>query len=224
MAKLLPPPSLPEGLQKRLKKLPGAPLLVLDEPVRWQPVLRHGSLPMPWVPVWLEHRTEGWEERLSQHPQLRQGGYYWSPGSPEETALEAHWKRLPAPWTQLARWYLQDLTVAGRHVTLLGPDFCRLEPLTGWLLRRGASVTWTGDNSRHLANQLRLSDIVVLFPGFTTLLEAHQVQPDSIWLDFRPDSPSIAGSALEVTLSGYTDASEGSLDHLLPALATSALS
>lgn len=219
--KILASPAPSENLKKRLKSFPQAPLVILDSDKIWLNILRSGERSLAWIPVGLEP-TPDWRERLSQHPQLRSGGWLWCPeGGTELTGLPQQWKALAAPWAWLGRWLLKEIPLRNRHLGLLGPASANLENLTGWLLRQGASATWLDDSSRHLHNQLKLSDILLVFPGFRTHLEAHQINPGTCLIDFRAASPGLAGNALALTLGAYADASTGALTNLLLALALS---
>ena len=129
------------------------------------------------------------------------------------------WRSLQPPWACLARWMLKELPLKGRHVGLLAPPECALENLVAWLPRQGASLSWCDDNCRHLGNQVRLCDLLVLFPGFNTTLEAHQVSAGTALLDLRPEGTSLVGNALYSSLSAFGNAASGALDALLVSLA-----
>lgn len=219
--KILDSPAPSENLRKRLKSFPQAPVVILDCDKIWLNILRSGERSLAWVPVGLEP-TSDWRERLTQHPQLRGGGWLWCPeGDTELNGLPQQWKVLVPPWAWLGRWLLKEISLKNRHVGLLGPANASLENLLGWLLRQGASATWIDDTSRHLCNQLKLSDILLVFPGFRAPLEAHQINPGTCLVDFRCSSQGLAGNALASTLGAYADASTGALSNLLLALALS---
>ncbi|MBN9419968.1 MAG: hypothetical protein J0I12_31220 [Candidatus Eremiobacteraeota bacterium] len=159
-----------------------------------------------------------WLERLQQHPQLRPGGWIWSPREVRLANLPHGWRQLAPPWAALGRWLLKSQSLKARHVGLFAPPESGLEGLVGWLTRQGASVSWCDDQSRHLGSQLRLCDIMVFFPGFETAVEAHQLSAGGMLLDLRPGA-SLGGSALQTTLQAYSDAGRGALHMLLPCLA-----
>jgi hypothetical protein len=213
-------PAPSQALQRRLKSLPAAPLVILDENPIWLTLLKQGERSIPWALLQMDPQSD-WSERLQQHPQLRAGGWLWSPTRqtrPGPAGLPPGWRSLQPPWAWLARWLLKELPLKGRHVGLLAPADCALENLVAWLPRQGASISWCDDNCRHLGSQLRLSDLVVVFPGFQQTLEAHQLTVGTALLDLRPDSQGLAGSALHTTLSAFGDASTGALEALLASL------
>lgn len=168
---------------------------------------------MPWTPVAqpLPPGPAALEERGSK------GVLWWAgPGSPPP--LPAGWKPLRQPWVRLARWLLDGQRLRHRHVGIVAPAWCELDALCGWLLKEQASVTWCDDNSRHLNSQLRLSDIVLVFPGADVLLEARHLAAGATLIDMRPGS-AVVGSALQITLGAYADESTGALAPLLSCLA-----
>lgn len=214
--KIIESPAFSEGLQKRLKGLSQATLVVLDDDPIWLNLLKLGERSLPWVVVQVSPSAGDWWK----HPQLRAGGWVWSPQG-QAPALPSGWKVLGQPWAWLAMWLLKGLALKSRHLGLLAPASCSLENLVGWLPRQGASLSWCDDNSRHLWNQVRLCDILVIFPGFLGELEAHGVTAGTVLLDLRPGRRGLTGSALQTVLSGYGDASTGALQALLPSLALS---
>lgn len=217
-ARILQPASASESLQKHLRGLPASTLLVVDDRCDWLPLLRKDVPPLKWSVLQVRPQ-DPWQ----QHPQLRGGGWLWQPGqepSPRSTPPKGtRWRPLPSPWSQLARWNLQGLPLRGRHVTLLAPPTLGLEGLVNWLPRQGASFSRAYEDARVLENLLRLSDIVVLFPGLDLVLEAHQAVPGVTWVDLRPDPPGPAQQALELVCGAYTDRSRGALEPLLICLA-----
>lgn len=216
--KIIESPTPSEALQRRLKAVPAAPLVVLDENPIWLTILKQGDRSLPWPLLQMDPNSD-WLERISQHPQLRPGGWLWSPGMRSVPVLPHGWRSLQPPWACLARWMLKELPLKGRHVGLLAPPECALENLVAWLPRQGASLSWCDDNCRHLGNQVRLCDLLVLFPGFNTTLEAHQVSAGTALLDLRPEGTSLVGNALYSSLSAFGNAASGALDALLVSLA-----
>ncbi len=225
MTKTFDPFTLPESVARRLKSLPPSPLLLLDhEDSPWMHHLKVGTRHLAWLPVLYSGPTEGDEvdlaDRLAHHPQLRQGGYAWMPGSGQvRPPLPQKWRYLPHPWSYLARWVLGQVALRGRQVAVVGPASSGLETLAGWLVGQGASLSWCDDHSRHLWSQLRLCDVVLLFPGCATQVEACHLSAGGVFLDFRPTVPAVAGSATEMIVTRYADAASGSLDLLLASLA-----
>lgn len=218
--KIIESPAFSEALARRLKGLNQAPLVVLDDNPLWLTLLKEGERSLPWALVQMSPASD-WIEHLSKHPQLRSGGWLWSPAGRSWPGLPSGWKVLSPPWAWLGMWLLRALPLQGRHVGLLAPAECALENLVGWLPRQGASLSWCDDNSRHLWNQVRLCDVLVIFPGFSSELEAHGVTAGTILIDLRPGRRGLAGNALSTVLSGYGDASTGALRALLPGLALS---
>ncbi|MBS2036214.1 hypothetical protein JST97_14585 [bacterium] len=220
--KFLEVPALSEVLQRRLQALPSLPLVVLDSDPGWLSHLKNGDRSLNWPLLQMDPQTE-WLDRLQQHPQLRTGGWIWSPGEIRLPPLPHGWRQLAPPWSVLGRWLLKAQNLKARHVGLLAPPEAALEGLVGWLMRQGASLTWCDERSRHLGSQLRLCDVIVVFPGFQAELEAYQLSAGGILIDLRPGAAGLSGSALQATLQGYCDASRGALHMLLPCLAQSAL-
>lgn len=219
--KFLEVPKLSDALQRRLQALPSLPLVVLDKDPAWLGYLKNGERSLNW-PL-LQMDPEGaWMERLQQHPQLRPGGWIWSPREVRLANLPHGWRQLAPPWSILGRWLLKPQSLKARHVGLLAPPECGLEGLAGWLTRQGASLTWCDDHSRHLGSQLRLCDVLVLFPGFESVIEAHRLSAGGILIDLRPGASGLSGSALQTTLQAYCDAGRGALHMLLPCLAQGA--
>jgi len=216
--KFLEVPVLSEALQRRLQALPALPLVVLDEDPGWLGWLKQGDRSLNWPLLQMDPGSD-WLERLQQHPQLRPGGWLWSPGDQRLPNLPHGWRQLQPPWATLGRWLLKSQNLKARHVGLLAPPECALDSLAGWLTRQGASLSWCDDNSRHLGSQLRLCDVLLVFPGFQTVLEAHHLSAGGILVDLRPGAAGLAGSALQTTLQGYSDAGRGALHMLLPCLA-----
>lgn len=230
MKRLLETPTLPTGLLDQLKNLAPPPLLLIDhEESTWSPFLKASPVPPRWWTVLYSGPAEGenpeLNEQLRQHPKLRQGGVAWAPESPgARLQLPARWKFLPPPWSVLAGWYLNTMSLKGKHVTLVAGPESGLENLTSSIGRQGASLSWCQDNSRHLWSQLRLSDVVMVFPGCQLPLEASLFNAGVTLLDFRPESPPMQGSALGMLVQAYQDAHSGLLDLLPAALAISLIS
>lgn len=213
-AKILPPPQLSPPLVNAVKSLPAQTLLVVHpSPASWIEPLKSSAKLLPWT-VLCESTEPDWGTWKGPR-----GGLVWQPANTAAaTAPPATWKLLPQPWTRLARWYLERLPLQHRHVALLAPPSAQLEGLCSWLLRQGASLSWVRDRSRQVWSQLRLCDVLVVFPDSDTEVEARHLCGGSVMLDFRPTS-QIRGTALELTLSAFADAATHSLDALGVALA-----
>ncbi|MFN8606534.1 MAG: hypothetical protein U0931_03315 [Vulcanimicrobiota bacterium] len=220
--KFLEVPSMSEVLQRRLQAIHPLPLVVLDHDSAWLNHLKNGDRSLSWPLLQMDPRSE-WLERLQQHPQLRPGGWVWSPAETRLSQLPHGWRQLPPPWSALSRWLLKGQSLKARHVGLFAPPEAGLEGLVGWLMRQGASLTWCDQRSRHLGSQLRLCDILIAYPGFEMELEDHQLSAGGILIDLRPGACGLGGSALQATLQVYSDASRGALHMLLPCLAQGAL-
>ena len=61
--------------------------------------------------------------------------------------------------------------------------------------------------------------MLILFPGFESVLEAHQLSAGGTLIDLRPGAAGLSGSAMQTTLQVYSDAGRGALHMLLPCLA-----
>lgn len=219
--KFLEVPAISEVLQRRLQALPSLPLVVLDSDPAWLSYLKNGDRSTGWPLLQLDPRAD-WLEPLQQHPQLRTGGWLWCPSEIGLPQLPHGWRQLPPPWSALARWLLRAQNLKARHIGLFAPPEAALDGLVGWLMRQGASLCWCDERSRHLGSQLRLCDVLVVFPGFGMELEAHQLSAGGTLIDLRPGCSGLSGSALQTTLQGYSDASRGALHMLLPCLAQGA--
>ncbi len=216
--KFLEVPSLSEGLQRRLQALPALPLVVLDKDPAWLSILKNGERSLNWPLLQMDPES-GWMHHLQQHPQLRPGGWVWSPGETRLPNLPHGWRQLAPPWSTLGRWLLKSQSLKSRHVGLFAPPELALEGLVGWLTRQGASLSWCDDHSRHLGSQLRLCDVLIFFPGFESVIEAHQLSAAGMLIDLRPGAAGLSGSALQTTLQAYCDTGRGALHMLLPCLA-----
>lgn len=215
--KFLEVPSMSEVLQRRLQSLPSLPLVVLDSDPLWLGHLKNGDRSLSWPLLQMDPKSE-WLERLQQHPQLRTGGWVWSPREAKLPQLPHGWRQLAPPWAALGRWLLKGQNLKARHVGLLAPPEAALEGLAGWLTRQGASMSWCDERCRHLGSQLRLCDILIVFPGFESELEAHQLSAGGMLIDLRPRAAGLRSSALQATLQVYCDAGRGALHMLLPCL------
>jgi hypothetical protein len=201
---------------RALQTVPPQNLLVPAFDFRLVDALKSGPQVVPWTPVAQPLPPEpAWLERASK---TSRSGVIWWAGPGSAPPPPSGWKLLRQPWVRLARWLLDGQRLRHRHVGIVAPAWCELEALCGWLVREKASVSWCDDSSRHLWSQLRLCDVVLVFPGTDLCLEARHLAGGTTLIDMRPGS-AVAGSALELTLGAYCDAASGALAPLLGCLA-----
>jgi len=209
-AKLLPTPAPPISLQKTMQRTHKSPLLIIDEQAsRWLEFLACGRAWSDWEVAGISP-----QELHRQHPLLKSGGHYWLPQG--GTIEVPRWKPVAPPWTHLLAWWLRELPLKSRQVSLLCPH--PLGSLTGWLATQCACLATVQSHARNLESLLRLSDLVIVLPGFEHPLEVHHFCPGVILLDLRPNAPNWPVTALAQSATALACPQTGSLRPLLACL------